>query len=198
MPGGRPRSYDPDAALDAAMLMFWTHGYEGTSVSNLTSAMGMSAPSIYGAFGDKETLFRRVLERYLAGPGAYVEAALEQPTASALVRALLDAAIDTVAGDHTPHGCLSVHGALVGAGSGTAQQVLARVSGNKLDLLSDRLRAFRDRGELPSDCDPSGLARLLMTVIQGLAVQAASGASREELRGIADQMIACFPTRAAA
>ncbi|MEV6418845.1 TetR/AcrR family transcriptional regulator [Streptomyces sp. NPDC051662] len=196
MPGGRPRSYDPDAALDAAMLMFWTHGYEGTSVSGLTAAMGMSAPSIYAAFGDKETLFRRVLERYLAGPGAYVEAALEQPTASALVRALLDAAIDTVAGDHTPHGCLTVHGALVGPGSRSAQQVLARVSGNKLDLLSHRLRAFRDSGDLPSDCDPSALAGLLMTVIQGLAVQAASGAPREELRRVADQMMACFPTGA--
>ncbi|MFL4904970.1 TetR/AcrR family transcriptional regulator [Streptomyces sp. MMS24-I2-30] len=194
MPGGRPRRYDPDTALDAAMLVFWARGYEGTSMSDLTAAMGMSTPSIYGAFGDKETLFKRVVERYLAGPGGYLEAALKQPTAAAVVRTLLDSAIDTVAGDHTPHGCLTVHGALaVGPRSEPAQQLLAHVGRNKVRLLTDRLQAFRDCGDLSPQCDPATLAQLLITVIQGLAVQAASGAPREALHRIADQMMALFP-----
>ncbi|WP_234384749.1 TetR/AcrR family transcriptional regulator [Streptomyces sp. MMG1121] len=176
------------------MLTFWAQGYEGTSISDLTAAMGMSAPSIYGAFGDKETLFKRVVERYLAGPGGYLEKSLDQPTAAALVRTLLNAAIDTIAGDHTPHGCLTVHGALaVGPRSQPAQQVLARIGRNKVQLLTDRLQEFHDCGDLPAHCDPSALAQLLITVIQGLAVQAASGAPREALHRIADQMTALLP-----
>ncbi|MEU8972911.1 TetR/AcrR family transcriptional regulator [Streptomyces monashensis] len=102
MPGGRPRSYDPEAALDAAMRTFWTQGYEGTAMSDLTTAMRMSAPSIYAAFGDKKTLFEKVVERYMAGPGAYLQTALDQPTAEELARTFLHAAVEAVAGDAPP------------------------------------------------------------------------------------------------
>jgi len=105
------------------------------------------------------------------------------------VGALLDGAIDTVAGDHTPRGCLTAHGALaVGPRSQPAREFLAVVGRNKVGLLTDRLRTFHDCGELPEDCDPSALAQLLMTIINGLSIKAAAGASREELRLIADQM----------
>jgi len=197
VPGGRPRAYDPEAALDAAMLTFWAQGYEGTSMADLSAAMGMSAPSIYAAFGDKEKLFGKVLDHYLAGPGSYLEDALEQPTAQALVHTLLNSAISTVAGEATPKGCLTVHGALaVGPRGLPARRALARLDTSRAHSLIDRLQHFRDLGQLPPDCDPADLARLLVVIIKGLAVQAASGTPQAELRTVAEQMMSYLPLRA--
>ncbi|WP_411141559.1 TetR/AcrR family transcriptional regulator [Streptomyces sp. x-80] len=197
MPGGRPRSYDPELALNSAMLTFWTQGYEGTSMSHLTTAMGMSAPSIYAAFGDKETLFYKVVERYMAGPGAYLHAALDQPTAEALARTFLHSAVEAVTGDRTPHGCLIVQGALaVGPRSASVREYLTRLREDGVKSLADRLQSFSGADGLPPGSDPSALARLLVTVVQGLAVQAASGVPRETLHTVADQMVTCWPRRA--
>src|ERR1700704_2217328 len=91
---GRPRSFDLDKALDAAMQVFWQKGYEGASLSDLTHAMGVNRPSLYAAFGDKETLFRKALDRYTKGPAAYVREALKQPTARAVTQQLLLGAAD--------------------------------------------------------------------------------------------------------
>src|SRR5438552_872534 len=88
-PRGRPRAFDADKALDRALQVFWRKGYEGTSLSDLTRAMGINRPSLYAAFGDKEALFRKVLDRYVEGPSAYVREALEEPTARAVVERLL-------------------------------------------------------------------------------------------------------------
>ncbi|MFJ6017645.1 TetR/AcrR family transcriptional regulator [Streptomyces sp. NPDC092952] len=193
MPGGRPRSYDPEAALNAAMLNFWTQGYEGTAMSDLTAAMGMSAPSIYAAFGDKETLFRKAVERYMAGPGSYLGAALEQRTAEGLARTFLHSAVDAVAGDHTPPGCLVTQSALaVNPRALSVQQYLTGLREAGVASLADRLRSFAD---LPTGSDPAVLARLLVAVVQGFAVQAASGVPREALRATADQMLLQWPRR---
>lgn len=176
MPGGRPRSYDPERALDAAMLTFWTHGYEGTAMSDLTTSMEMSAPSIYAAFGDKEALFRQIVERYMAGPGSYLQVALDQPTAEALAHTFLHSAVQAVAGDHTPHGCLIVHSALaVNPRTTPVQEYLTGLREDGVRCLADRLDSFSRDGSLPPGSDPLALARLLVTVVQGLAVQAASG-----------------------
>ncbi|MEU9318675.1 TetR/AcrR family transcriptional regulator [Streptomyces sp. NPDC048295] len=184
-------------ALNAAMSIFWTQGYEGTAMSHLTTAMGMSAPSIYAAFGDKETLFQRVVERYMAGPGAYMRAALDQPTAEALTRTFLHSAVDAVAGDHTPHGCLVVQSALaVNPRSTSVQGYLTRLREDGVKALADRLQSFTGTGGLPPGSDPSALARLLVTVVQGLAVQAASGVPREALHTVADQMMKSWPHQA--
>lgn len=194
MPGGRPRGYDPDVALHAAMLTFWTQGYEGTAMSDLTKAMRMTAPSIYAAFGDKETLFQKVVDRYMAGPGSYMQDALEQPTAEALASTFLHSAVEAVAGDHTPHGCLVVQGALaVNPRSASVQEYLTGLREHGVKILADRLRSFSDAEGLPPGSDCPALARLLVTVVQGLAVQAASGVPREALHAAADQMMACWP-----
>src|SRR6202163_2274511 len=105
---GRPRSFDVDKALEAATLVFWRKGYEGTSLSDLTRAMGINRPSLYAAFGDKETLFRKALDRYVEGPGAYVREALKQPTARAVTQQLLRGAADLLTDPHHPSGCLMV------------------------------------------------------------------------------------------
>ncbi|MEV8341393.1 TetR/AcrR family transcriptional regulator [Streptomyces niveus] len=197
MPGGRPRNYDPEAALNAAMVTFWTQGYEGTAMSDLTAAMGMSAPSIYAAFGDKESLFRKAVERYMAGPGAYLEVALRQRTAEALARAFLYSAVEAVAGEHTPRGCLVVQSALaVNPRSASVREYLNGLREDGVRILADRLRSYSGAAGLPPGSDPSALARLLVTVVQGVAVQAASGAPRAALRAVADEMMLCWSRRA--
>src|SRR5262245_4209103 len=113
MSAGRPRAFDIDLALDRALTVFWRKGYEGASLPDLTRAMGINRPSLYAAFGNKETLFRKAVARYLEGPGQYVQEALRAPTARTMVEQLLQGTIDMVAGADHPPGCLLVHGALV-------------------------------------------------------------------------------------
>src|SRR6202162_5101287 len=107
---GRPRSFDLDEALDSALQVFWRKGYEGTSLSDLTKAVGVNRPSLYAAFGDKEALFRKVLDRYLKGPAAYTQEALREPTARAVVERLLLGAADLNTDRRNPGGCIIVHG----------------------------------------------------------------------------------------
>jgi len=109
---GRPRSFDIDRALDRALVVFWRKGYEGASLSDLTKAVGVNRPSLYAAFGDKEALFRKALDRYLKGPAAYTQEALREPTARAVVERLLLGAADLNAARRNPGGCLMVQGAL--------------------------------------------------------------------------------------
>src|SRR5581483_2941236 len=112
MPRGRPRKFNTEKALDAALLLFWRHGYEGTSLAALTKAMGINVPSLYAAFGNKETLFKKALQRYLQKPASYLPKALEQPTARRAVEKLFRGAIDMVMHPRHPDGCLLVQGAL--------------------------------------------------------------------------------------
>src|ERR1700682_5715396 len=110
---GRPRSFDIDGALDRALRVFWRKGYEGASLSDLTRAVGINRPSLYAAFGDKETLFRKALDRYAEGPVAYVREALKQPRARSVAQTLLRGTADLLTDPHHPSGCLMVQGALV-------------------------------------------------------------------------------------
>src|SRR5436309_14644120 len=110
MPRGRPREFDTDKALDAALLLFWRHGYEGTSLTALTGAMGINVPSLYAAFGNKEALFRKALDRYLQKPASYLPAALEEPTARRAAERLVHGAIEMVMHPRHPDGCLLVQG----------------------------------------------------------------------------------------
>ena len=108
MAGGRPRGFDADQALDRALEVFWRQGYEGTALSDLTAAMGINRPSLYATFGNKEALFRKVLDRYADGPAGYAARALELPRARDVAEALVYGAIELTTGPHTPRGCINV------------------------------------------------------------------------------------------
>src|SRR5437016_6245784 len=111
-PRGRPRAFDCDQALDRALQLFWEKGYEGTSLSDLTRALGINRPSLYAAFGNKEALFQKVLDRYVGGPASFVREALNEPTARAVAERLLRDAAEAQTDPCHPRGCLLVHGAL--------------------------------------------------------------------------------------
>jgi AcrR family transcriptional regulator len=184
---GRPRAFDTDVALDQAMLVFWRVGYDGASLDDLTEAMGINRPSLYAAFGSKEGLFRRALERYSAGPSGYEAEALALPTAREVTEALLRGGMRLQTGEHTPHGCLAVfaaHSGPDGRSSVGHALVEARVAGE--NALLQRFERAQAEGDLPPDADPAQLADFVRALVYGMTVKAANGATREQLDRVID------------
>lgn len=192
---GRPRTFDVDEALDRALRVFWQKGYEGASLSDLTRAMGINPPSLYAAFGNKEELFRRVVDRYVDGPAGYAREALMAPTARAVVERLLHGAADLRAEARHPPGCLLVQGALScgDAADSMRRELISRRAAGEAALRRRFERATAE-GDLPADADPADLARYVAAVIYGMAVLAAGGASREDLRRVAEVALAAWPS----
>ncbi|MFC9111855.1 MULTISPECIES: TetR/AcrR family transcriptional regulator [Streptomyces] len=193
-PTGRPRGFDADEALERAMLVFWEHGYEGASLATLTGAMGISATSMYAAFGNKEELFRKALERYTEGPGGYLTRALDEPTALEVATAILAGTVRTTARPSAPQGCLGVQGALSTSDAGQGvRDLLATWRNDGCGKVGDRFRRAVDEGDLPPGTDPALLARYVTTLAFGIAVQAASGVDRDELQAMADAALHTWP-----
>lgn len=191
---GRPRSFDIDSALDRALLVFWRKGFEGASLSDLTKAVGVSRPSLYAAFGDKEALFRKALDRYLDGPAAYVQEALKEPSARAVVERLLRGGADSNTAPRNPGGCLMVQGALAcGEAADSIRQELTAHRAAGEAAIRRRLQRAKSEGDLPADADPADLARYVATILYGMAVQAAGGASRDKLRRIVEMALQTLP-----
>jgi AcrR family transcriptional regulator len=186
VPSGRPREFDVEHALDCALKVFWRKGYEGTTLALLTKAMGINRPSLYAAFGSKEELFRKALDRYALGPAAYVLEALNEPTARAVAERLLAGTIEMVTDRKNPRGCLMVQGAL--ACGEAAESVRKEVASRRLAgeaAVRKRFERAKLDGDLPLNSHPADLARYVLAVIQGIAVQAAGGATRAELQRVA-------------
>lgn len=194
MTRGRPRSFDTDAALDAALLLFWKQGYEGTSLAALAEAMGINMPSLYAAFGNKESLFKKALARYLQRPAKYVADALQQPTAREVVEQLLHGAIDMAMNPRNADGCLLVQGALVSGPNAESicRELKARRAGAEA-AVRQRFESAVHQGDLPHDTDAAALARYIMTIIWGMSVQRAGGAGRAALEEVADIAMRCLP-----
>jgi AcrR family transcriptional regulator len=191
---GRPRAFDMDKALDQALLLFWEKGYEGTSVADLTEAMGINPPSLYAAFGNKEALFKKALDRYETVRDQIMEEAFAVPTAREAMTRLLEGTAERLSDKRNPSGCLMVQGALAGSEECEAVKrdlALRRAAGEV--LVRERLKRGKREGDLPDDADPAALARFVATVMQGMAVQAAGGASRKELREIVDTAVRAWP-----
>ncbi|MEV0486499.1 TetR/AcrR family transcriptional regulator [Streptomyces sp. NPDC050508] len=190
---GRPRSFDRTTALERAILAFWEHGYEATSVSDLTRVMGIGAPSLYAAFGDKQALFAEVVAEYGTRYGSFTDRALaEEPTARAAVaRTLREAAVEyTVPG--RPHGCLVIHAATNCTSPEVEESLRARRNAN-LVAFERRIEADIAAGELPADLDAAALARHTGAVVQGMSQQARDGASRQELEALAEIAMTIWP-----
>lgn len=187
MNAGRPREFDMDQAVERALGLFWRRGYEGTSMSDLTEALGITRASLYAAFGSKEGLFQRVMERYEARAGAYRIAADRAPTAREAVRLLLNGPVELHGDKQNPPGCLGVQGALAcGQESEAVRSDLAERRDRGEAAIRRRLQRAAKEGDLTSDEDPADLARYLSALIYGMAVLAAGGATRKELQGVAD------------
>ncbi|MBN9520250.1 TetR/AcrR family transcriptional regulator [bacterium] len=194
MPSGRVREFDADEALDRAMGVFWRHGYEGTSLADLTAAMGINRPSLYSAFGNKEQLFRKVLDRYQAGPLGFAAAALEMPTARGVVEAFLDGFIRCIRGGPAP-GCLVVSAALVsGEDAEPVRRELARLRRGTVAALRGRFERAASEGDLAAGTDCGALALYVAAVLDGLAVLAASGATEVDLGRVAELTMRLWPS----
>jgi AcrR family transcriptional regulator len=193
-PTGRPRSFDLDEALDAATQVFWTKGYEGASLTDLTQAMGINRPSLYAAFGNKETLFHKTLDRYAEGRAAHVREALKQPTARAVAEHLLRRAADLLTDPRHPTGCLMVQGALAcGEDADCIRQALVSRRVAIEAALRRRFQRAKEEGDLATDTNPADLSRYVMTISQGMAVQAAGGASRADLQRVVATAMRSWP-----
>jgi AcrR family transcriptional regulator len=193
---GRPRDFDPDVALDEAMYVFWRKGYLATSLSDLTRAMGINRPSIYAAFGNKEALFRKALDRYAQGPTAYQRMALDEPTSRAVVRHILLGVANLATDPGNPRGCLWVTGVLsCGERSGTIWRELTSQRASQAANLCRRFKRAIDEGDLPPDADAAALARYVATINFGLSVQAATGASRKDLLRVVETVLRTWPPK---
>jgi AcrR family transcriptional regulator len=195
MPAGRPRNFDVDKALDCALQLFWRHGYEGTSLSMLTEAMGINVPSLYAAFGNKETLFRKALEWYLESPASYMANALKEPTARRVAEKVMSGSIELATHPNNPGGCLLVQGAMAASPEGAPiRHTLSQVRAAGEAAMRQRFERAKREGDLPASADAARLARFVMTMNCGFAVQAAGGASRSQLKEVAKIAMQCWPS----
>ena len=193
---GRPLSFDRDAALEKAMLAFWAHGYETTSIGDLTKAMGITAPSLYTAFGDKRRLFLEAARLYAGDMDALSSAIDAAPRSLEAARSILEGAVVTFTGDDTPPGCLLASS--TATGSAAAADVRDAVAGYRRDLrdlLTARIERDRTQGFLPPDANAIALADLVVAVMQGLSVMARDGADRAALQAVANAALQAWPTR---
>ncbi|WP_433335649.1 TetR/AcrR family transcriptional regulator [Spirillospora sp. CA-294931] len=193
---GRPREFDVDKGLDIALDVFWRQGYEGTALSDLTEAMGINRPSLYAAYGNKESLFFRAIERYFDGPAAHVKVAFAKPTAREVAECLLRGASDTGTYGGEALGCPMVHSALVAGKHGEA--VRAEMESRRRQsqtALAARFERAQAEGDLPADLNADDLARHIWAVTFGISVSAVSGATREELHRVVDLTLAQWPPR---
>ena len=193
---GRPREFDRDQALRKAMLLFWQHGYEGTSMSALVEALGIASARIYAAFGNKEALFHKALDLYEAEKLAYTREALQQPTARAVAEHLMRGAIAAQSNDCGPGGCLRVitSSACGSEGESIKADVMKRRASSQAALV-ERFRTAQAEGDLPAHLEPEALTAYIYALVQGMAVQAGSGATRADLERVVDTSLAMWPTR---
>lgn len=196
MAKGRPREFDVNQALDQALDVFCRHGYDGSSIAELTEAMGVNPPSLYAAFGNKESLFRKALERYAVRRTAFWDEALSAPTARGMLEMLLRETAIFLTERCDSSGCLYVRTLSYSETADAIQRELAsRRAAGEL-AIRQRLERARNEGELPSGVNPADFARYVSTVLEGMSVQAAGGASRDELLRVGDMALRLWPAQA--
>ncbi len=193
---GRPREFDIDTAIKTATELFWRKGYEGTSLSDLTGAMRITAPSFYFAFGNKEKLFRVVIEQYYEKQLELLESALREPTVRGVAEKFLYGYADVLTGPSHAPGCLALNSSLPSAEDDTVRAWLAKLRGELIVRLRKRIAKARGTTDLPVNADPDVLARYIAVIAWGLAVEAQSGAKRKDLYSAIAAGLAAWPAAA--
>jgi len=190
---GRPRGFDVDEALDAALVVFWRQGYDGTTLTDLASAMGINRPALYAAFQGKKELFVRAIDRYYAVDAARTFQVLEEPTAWTVTEQYLLRSIEQLTNPGRPLGCLVLQSALVcSEENADIAALMARQRKLEEGMLRERYEQAQREGDLATDEDPAALARFVFTFRHGLAVMACGGTSREDLTDSAQRMLAAL------
>jgi AcrR family transcriptional regulator len=195
---GRPREFDTEEALSAALKVFWKKGFDGASLTDLTEAMGITRPSLYCAFGNKEELFKKALDLYEREKLAFIDTALSAPTAHEVVRRMLTGCSTAYTDPDTP-GCMGVNSVLSNQGV-ASDAIRQELTNRRLDTegkLRRRFEAAKAEGEL-GDADPETLTTFVMTVAQGLALQAGAGAPQSVLRQVVETALCAIPQKASA
>ncbi|MEW2359036.1 TetR/AcrR family transcriptional regulator [Spirillospora sp. NPDC029432] len=195
---GRPRSFDREEALEQAMLLFWAHGYDATSIADLTRAMGIGAPSLYAAFGDKRTLFDEVVDHHRARYGEFMARAMEEePTARRAIERILREAAAAYTDPARPRGCLVITAATNCApGSAEVEERLRGLRNTNIRAFQAMIEADVAAGVLPAGTGPRRLAQFTGAVIQGMSQQARDGATRAELEAVAEAAMLAWPQEA--
>lgn len=193
-PRGRPREFCPDAALAAALAVFWAKGYDGASMADLTEAMGITKPSLYAAFGNKEALFHKALDLYEAEKLAYTREALQQPTARGVAEYIMRGAIEAQTSPCGPKGCLGVisTNACGAEAASIKEHVVARRRSSQ-EALVERFRRAQREGDLPDHVEPENMTAYMYAILQGMAVQAGSGATRADLERVVETSLMMWP-----
>jgi AcrR family transcriptional regulator len=193
---GRPREFCVHDALAKALRVFWSKGYEGASLTDLTEAMGITRPSLYAAFGNKESLFRKALDLYEHEKLDYVGKALAKPTARGVAETMLRGAVENMTGQDEPHGCLRVIATATCGDEAQSVRAELEARGNVIrQSIVERFERARAEGDLPAQIDVEGLTDLLKALLQGISLQAAAGASRKELDRLVETGLALWPSR---
>jgi AcrR family transcriptional regulator len=191
---GRPREFDMEDALAAALKVFWRKGYEAASLSDLTEAMGITRPSLYCAFGNKEELFKKALDLYEREKMSFIDLALAKPTAFEAVQFMLLKGVAAQCDPETP-GCMGVNSVLTCGGvasESVRQELVSRRLGIETKLRERFERAKRE-GDIRPDCDTASLTSYVLALAQGMALQASMGMTFEELRGVVDLVLKAWP-----
>lgn len=192
-PRGRPRSFDETDVLDIAKDLFWERGYEATSIKDLTEAMGMTPPSLYAAFGSKEALYGRVLDRYVETFGhRLIEGLFEEPDLKRAVARIVQSWTWLLSGEAHPKGCMISLGLACHAPDhASVARALALRRAQTTSLILDRLEAGKD--QLPTGTDLAGLANYIAMALLGMSMQARDGMSTQALLRVADRVMAAWP-----
>lgn len=191
---GRPREFCVDQALAAALGVFWAKGYDGASMAELTEAMGITKPSLYAAFGNKESLFHKALDLYESEKLAYTREALSQPTTRRVAEHMLRGAIETQTSNCDAKGCLGVISTTAcGAEATSIKADMIKRRASSQAALVERFRQAQREGDLPDHVEPEALCGYLYAVLQGMGVQAGSGATRAELERVAETSLLMWP-----
>jgi AcrR family transcriptional regulator len=190
---GRPREFEIDDAVEKAADLFWRNGYEGTSLSDLTNLIGISPPSFYFAFGSKEALFKTVIERYFAQQSKIVDAAFRKPTPRAVATHFLQRYADVLTDPAHAPGCLAMNSSLPCTAGDPLRKWLAGLREQTRKRFRDRFAEASDGEGLPAGMNADAVARLVLVIAWGMAVEAQSGASRKDLRRTIALALSAWP-----